>query len=512
MVTDNIKNNIKAPSASNIMIEDALCSALEINKAYTIYYGGYGIGVHNNGQVRVRYATMSTNPTTFKSDVSGWSFVYPLATPITYQLTPTEVTTLLGLNNLWADTGNNEILYFKNTEDGKSTGQILNNILTLKTNEAPLNDKAYTRLNGQWTTNITSYGYCTTAIDTVAKTVSIPNFQLVIGSTIFVKFQNANNASNPTLNVNSTGAKPIYRYGTTAASTSSDTNGWRAGSILALTYDGTGWIEHYWYNNTYALANNYIGSGNFTADSAIYRYQLLVHTDREHLSPFNNNNNVTATTKTILTNIEFDPFEQIYYYDSSTTVNANSLIGGNALAYTKENIDLRIVFNIDDNTSPLTLHKDVYMKVTPLSNGKVKLASAMPLVQELPSTNDGYWYIFLGRATTHAYGLTLYLDKPVFYHDGTKIRQKFNPYIEKDFRCYHVTATIPQGTTKSFTVTGCTPTMRIINCVFKTPNNIASGVQWTTAANLVKFDGTFTGNTDVEFDLIESDTLTAIAI
>ena len=31
--------------------------------------------------------------------------VYPLATPITYQLTPTEVQMLLGTNNIWADTG-----------------------------------------------------------------------------------------------------------------------------------------------------------------------------------------------------------------------------------------------------------------------------------------------------------------------------------------------------------------------------------------------------------------------
>ena len=32
--------------------------------------------------------------------------VYELATPIEYDLTPVEVTTLLGLNNVWADTGN----------------------------------------------------------------------------------------------------------------------------------------------------------------------------------------------------------------------------------------------------------------------------------------------------------------------------------------------------------------------------------------------------------------------
>ena len=36
---------------------------------------------------------------------------YPLATPITYQLTPQEITSLLGANNLWADTGDSEVEY-----------------------------------------------------------------------------------------------------------------------------------------------------------------------------------------------------------------------------------------------------------------------------------------------------------------------------------------------------------------------------------------------------------------
>ena len=36
---------------------------------------------------------------------------YPLATPLTYQLTPTEIQTLLGQNYIWADAGNIEVTY-----------------------------------------------------------------------------------------------------------------------------------------------------------------------------------------------------------------------------------------------------------------------------------------------------------------------------------------------------------------------------------------------------------------
>lgn len=47
----------------------------------------------------------ATKPDVFIADVANVKFVYELATPITYQLTPTQIATLLGVNNIWADTG-----------------------------------------------------------------------------------------------------------------------------------------------------------------------------------------------------------------------------------------------------------------------------------------------------------------------------------------------------------------------------------------------------------------------
>ena len=40
---------------------------------------------------------------------TGAQVVYELATPITYHLTPTEITALLGTNNIWADTGDSTV-------------------------------------------------------------------------------------------------------------------------------------------------------------------------------------------------------------------------------------------------------------------------------------------------------------------------------------------------------------------------------------------------------------------
>lgn len=110
------------------------------------------------------------------------------------------------------------------------------------------------------------YGVCETAADTVAKTVTVDNFELVTGAMVIVKFINSNSASSPTLNVNSTGAKPIYRYGTTAVSTGTTTTGWTAGAVQMFVYDGTGWVRDYWNNTTYSNAS--LGCGYVTCSTA----------------------------------------------------------------------------------------------------------------------------------------------------------------------------------------------------------------------------------------------------
>lgn len=63
------------------------------------------------------------------------------------------------------------------------------------------------------TSNVVNYGTCSTAAGTAAKVVSCSNFALITGSEITVKFTTTNTAANPTLNVNSTGAKAIYYRG-----------------------------------------------------------------------------------------------------------------------------------------------------------------------------------------------------------------------------------------------------------------------------------------------------------
>lgn len=89
------------------------------------------------------------------------------------------------------------------------------------------------------------YGVCSTAAATIAKTVDMTGFMLFTGATVLVKFTYTNTAVNPTLNINSTGAKSV-KHGSEDVSLI-------AGVIYEFIYDGTNWemvgLDHVDINN-----------------------------------------------------------------------------------------------------------------------------------------------------------------------------------------------------------------------------------------------------------------------
>lgn len=62
-------------------------------------------------------------------------------------------------------------------------------------------------------TSIGHYCICSTASATVAKTATLSGFKLVSGARVVIKFTYGSTAASPTLNISSTGAKPIYYKG-----------------------------------------------------------------------------------------------------------------------------------------------------------------------------------------------------------------------------------------------------------------------------------------------------------
>ena len=120
------------------------------------------------------------------------------------------------------------------------------------------------------------YGTCSTGASTSAKIVSIPateNFVLQVGDIIGIKFDNTNTANNPSLNVNNSGAKPIY-YNNSAVSTS---NLWASGEANRVTifmYDGTNWI---WMGHDVDIDTDTLSDLKDTTISSASNGQVLMY-------------------------------------------------------------------------------------------------------------------------------------------------------------------------------------------------------------------------------------------
>ncbi len=108
--------------------------------------------------------------------------------------------------------------------------------------------EAYIKANAPASAGI-AYATCSTASATAAKVAVCTGFKLTTGAAVLVKFSNTNSAASPTLNVNSTGAKPIVAYGTTAI----QAYAWKAGQAVMVVYDGTSWVAlvQSWATTTY---------------------------------------------------------------------------------------------------------------------------------------------------------------------------------------------------------------------------------------------------------------------
>ncbi len=258
-----------------------------------------------------------------------------------------------------------------------------------------------------------------------AFTVQVPEFanetELRDGMFFYIYNNKVASASGWTLNVNNLGAKPVYNASAERTTTGFSKTRWFPIWYSSTLINGGCWIIGYLTdaNTTYSVFSAIShGQAGYLADSVVYRYQLLFQMNETEVTPLNNNSNSTGTSKTMLTSVEFDPFGEILYYNTTTTVSAGSRIAGNNCLF-YATLDLRYTFNCG---STLTAFAPVYLKVSLQSNGKVKLVDSTAITQTLPSTNDGYYYIFLGR-TYSAYQMCLYCPHPVYYHDGTKIRE-----------------------------------------------------------------------------------------
>lgn len=125
------------------------------------------------------------------------------------------------------------------------------------------------------------YGTCTTANGTVEKVATLEGnetFTLATGVTVAIKMSHYNSATNPTLNVNSTGAKQIMRYGSTVPGTNAD-GSWNDAAVIFFTYDGTHWMisdfARRGNDNTIPSAYCTTGAGTAAKAASFTNYNLL---------------------------------------------------------------------------------------------------------------------------------------------------------------------------------------------------------------------------------------------
>lgn len=115
--------------------------------------------------------------------------------------------------------------------------------------------------------DIVHYAVCSTASNTVAKTVALNGFALGAGSRVEVKFNNTNLASNATLNVNSTGAKNIRMNGINVPP-----GVLQAGCVYAFVYDGTYWQMTSGGGGSVTTNGNTVLNNNFNSLTTAGKY------------------------------------------------------------------------------------------------------------------------------------------------------------------------------------------------------------------------------------------------
>lgn len=99
-------NNICKNQANKNVAADILCSALKPVSRNYLAETDKAVAINDAGAICVRNTAYSgASAEVFENAMSGIFLVYPLRNAVSYQLTPAEIVTLLGSNNIWADCG-----------------------------------------------------------------------------------------------------------------------------------------------------------------------------------------------------------------------------------------------------------------------------------------------------------------------------------------------------------------------------------------------------------------------
>ena len=136
-----------------------------------------------------------------------------------------------------------------------------------------VNNVANTYTNIRWK-ELGAYCTCKTAGSTVAKVATVPYYTLRVGNEISVYFDNENTATNPTLNINKTGAYSIFVDGSAATGASGNlAAGWHTFYFDGSHYrTGTtsGAVQWGEVNTTYPISSGSASNSAVLSEKAVY--------------------------------------------------------------------------------------------------------------------------------------------------------------------------------------------------------------------------------------------------
>jgi len=268
------------------------------------------------------------------------------------------------------------------------------------------------------------YGECdATSISTVF-TATIPGItEYKKGLAIMLRNGVVTSASGYTINVNGLGALPVHKSLTDEAR---DTTLFTAASTYLFIYEevfeGGDWLMYQGYDSNTNTLGYQIRTNLRTmpVTDQTSRYRILFSSLDGQLVPANTNGSTSATGKKTPNTREFNPFGEILYYNYTTVLQAGSK-PGKGLLFQQLTLPLGYSFNNTGKALALVEAAPVYVKCTPMGNCSAVLDASEPIVQELPTEEDGYIYIYLGTAYSTT-NIEMTLNHPVYYFRNGEIK------------------------------------------------------------------------------------------
>ena len=284
-----------------------------------------------------------------------------------------------------------------------------------------------------------AYWVSTTAAATVQKEVSIPSItKLEVWQVIIVKPTVTSTVADSTLKLNSFDAYTmLYNGANISTSTDSVVRAANIPSMFILDeVSGTKYWRFLWHwldsNTTYTL--NYLYEAwktkAWSGSYAISRYAICMQKADwtwETLKETSTNYS-TWTSKSANTNW-FIP-TQIRYYNTTTVVANGANIGTNTMQ--EKCVKLTASYSFNCWSAPWwTVWQNIYLVGT-ISNWLFYLDTTTRWTTTLPNSADWKVYILLWQAlTTTDSTMTLTEQHPIFYHDGTWIKDYFSNKQDK---------------------------------------------------------------------------------